>query len=156
MQCIVSNYTRLCRKKFYYLCPNRKPNQQLSYSLGENQPTNKILLFGTPERKIESYNYINLSPSSLCSYCQSTDRDYTCNLHKFYILRIFRWAVDYVLLCWSIWFNLADNLLKLQNSIVLMFQTVLSCWLSRIRLIQILLNVDVTFSEASFLSVIAT
>ena len=33
-------------KKFHCLCPNSKPNQQLSYSLGENQPTYKILLLG--------------------------------------------------------------------------------------------------------------
>lgn len=84
--------------------------------------------------------------SNFCFYSHRNDREYAGNVFVDCLLGHQSWAV----VSWSILFNLSDNAFMLQNLKCIMFQTVLSCWLNIIYLIQIILNVDVTFSNPHF------
>ena len=129
----LSQVTNVFAVKLYYLCRTGEPDQQLSYCLYENQPTYMIWL-----RFFDSSNF--------CFYSHRNDREYAGNVFVDCLLGHQSWAV----VSWSILFNLSDNTFMLQNLKCIMFQTVLSCWLNIIYLIQIILNVDVTFSNPHF------
>ena len=90
------------------------------------------------------YDYFD--SSNFCFYSHRNDREYAGNVFVDCLLGHQSWAV----VSWSILFNLSDNTFMLQNLKCIMFQTVLSCWLNIIYLIQIILNVDVTFFQSSF------
>ena len=132
----LSQVTNVFAVKLYYLCRTGKPNQQLSYCLDENQPTHIIWLR-------VSHNF---DSSNFCFYSHRNDREYAGNVFVDCLLGHQSWAV----VSWSILFNLSDNAFMLQNLKCIMFQTVLSCWLNIIYLIQIILNLDVTFSNPHF------